>query len=74
MKVIRLSTDNVAVSIYPEVVDGKEFVVLQIDKKRTQDKIHIDKQKWSELTVKVFETCFSEESKALTEALNKVAE
>ena len=57
MKGLKLSTSNISISIYPE----QDYVCLQIDKKKTQDKIHLTKEEWLRLSSKVLETCFEKE-------------
>lgn len=69
-KVIKLSQTGIELSIYPEKSDNIDYVVIQVDKKRTRDKIYLSKEEWSKLSVLVFENCFSEEAQVIKEVLN----
>lgn len=62
MKVIRVSKPNMDLSIYPVKVEKEGntdiMVCIQIDKKKTRDKVILSKEDWFKIADQVTENCF----------------
>lgn len=60
MKVIRIQKSNLVFSVYPVKNGESTSVVIQIDKKKTRDKIVLSKEDWFKIADQVTENCFSD--------------